>query len=62
MKANGGALHLIFFDTSPLQVHTHANILLAYVDNDKERPYEDVHACASKLFAYADMRLVALTA
>jgi hypothetical protein len=50
------------FDTSPLQVHTHANILHAYVDIGKGRTYEDVHASASKLFAYAGMRLVALTA
>jgi len=29
MKADGGALHLILFDTSPLQVHTHANLKFA---------------------------------
>jgi hypothetical protein len=28
MKANGGALHLILFDTSPLQMHTHANFCM----------------------------------
>ena len=53
-----GALHLILFDTSPLQVHTHANILHAYVDISNERTYEDAHAGANKLFACAGMRFV----
>ena len=55
-------MHLILFDTSPLQVHTHANFLLANVDSGKGRTYEDVLASASNLFAGAGMRLVALTA
>lgn len=28
LESQGGALHLILFDTSPLQVHTHANFCL----------------------------------
>lgn len=52
----------VLFDTSPLQVHTHANFLLANVDSGKGRTYEDVLATASNLFACAGMRLVALTA
>ena len=50
------------FDTSPLQVHTHANILHAYVDSGNGRTYEAVHASACTLFAYAGMRLVTPTA
>ena len=57
-----GALHLVLFDTSPLQVHTHANILHAYVDISNERTYEDVLAGANKLFASAGMRFVTPTA
>jgi hypothetical protein len=53
-----GALHLNLFDTSPLQVHTHANFLHARVYSGTERICDDVHASASKLFAFADMRRV----
>jgi hypothetical protein len=53
-----GASHLNLFDTSPLQVHTHANIFHAYVYSGKKRICGDVHANASKLFAFAGMRLV----
>lgn len=28
VESKRGALHLIFFDTSPLQVHTHANFCM----------------------------------
>jgi hypothetical protein len=28
LESQGGALHLILFDTSPLQVHTHANFCM----------------------------------
>jgi hypothetical protein len=39
MKSNGGALHLILFDTSPLQVHTHANFCMrTYTAATKELP------------------------
>ena len=62
LKSSGGATHLNKRDTSPLQVHTHANFLLANVDSGKGRTYEDVLASASNLFAFAGMRLVALTA
>jgi len=53
-----GALHLNLFDTSPLQVHTHANFLHACVYSGTERICDDVHASASKLFAFAGMKLV----
>lgn len=53
-----GALHLNLFDTSPLQVHTHANFLHARVYSGTERICDDVHASASKLFAFAGMKLV----
>jgi len=53
-----GALHLNLFDTSPLQVHTHANFLHACVYSGTERICDNVHASASKLFAFAGMRLV----
>ena len=48
----------VLFDTSPLQVHTHANILHAYVDIGNERTYEDAHTGANKLFACAGMKFV----
>jgi hypothetical protein len=48
MESLRGASHLNLFDTSPLQVHTHANFLHAYVDSGKGSTYEDVHAGASK--------------
>src|SRR5687768_9173507 len=39
MKSNGGALHLNLFDTSPLQVHTHANFCMRmYTAATKELP------------------------
>jgi hypothetical protein len=53
-----GALHLLLFDTSPLQVHTHANFLHACVYSGTERICDNVHATASKLFAFAGMKLV----
>ena len=59
MEANGGASHLILFDTSPLQVHTHANFLHAYVHSGKQRTSGDVHACACNLFAHAVARDIA---
>jgi hypothetical protein len=46
------------FDTSPLQVHTHANFLHACVYSGTERICDNVHASASKLFAFAGMKLV----
>jgi hypothetical protein len=60
MKANEGALHLILFDTSPLQVHTHANLKFAAstcVDaGDRGLPFASANiACA---FANADSRTI----
>ena len=60
-EALRGALHLNLFDTSPLQVHTHASILHAYLDISNERTYEDARAGANKLFACAGMRFVTPT-
>jgi len=57
-ESQGRASHLNLFDTSPLQVHTHANFLHARVYRGTERICDDVHASASKLFAFAGMRLV----
>jgi hypothetical protein len=61
LESLGGALHLNLFDTSPLQVHTHANFLHAGVYSGTKSICDDVHASASKLFAFAGMRLVSPT-
>jgi len=60
-ESQRGALHLNLFDTSPLQVHTHANFLHAYVYSSNKTICDDLHANASKLFAFAGMRLVSPT-
>ena len=60
-ESQGRASHLNLFDTSPLQVHTHANFLHAYVDSGNKTICDDLHASASKLFAFAGMRLVPAT-
>ena len=58
LESQRRASHLNLFDTSPLQVHTHANFLHAYVDSGTKRICGDVHAVANKSFAFADMRRV----
>ena len=60
MKANGGALHLILFDTSPLQLHTHANLKFAAstcVDAG-DRGFPFAHANIVFAFANAESRTI----